>query len=482
MSSKIRNCVKELEKNKDPKTLLPEYVKQYMIMNDSFSRIKMMMEYYMFYETVTEGINPYIDSAKEVSQSLHEIVETYFEKNPSVNEVASLADRLLTLRDEVVDRMQVLTAYVDCFVVYEYVLNRVQYRFEDQEMMPSDSVFAQDLVNFIFASQDNVTISDNIRFVLGQLPMRLTRGRFFDIIKESMSIYKGSDRSSLDGFIYMFRTNAMLYKDAHMDTYFTEFAPVITELAELDYENIDGKTYEIYAEKIRVNASKLNDVSDLYMQLGQLINEMYTICAANKYTLEEEKLDVADTVIRGINSLFLHNEESTVWNQVEGSVLNTEDDKLYWLGEQFAQIEGKQETIYEGINIAGAVLEETMDSHKATIDELGLTQDFATLKKMFLLNSNSVFAELEEKALEEKVTLDMIEKESAILIEECKAFFQGKSRLLRRAIMANTLEKMPVFFETAQEVSDYITSSLSQCDDEAEKYAAKQLLSEIMEK
>lgn len=482
MSSKIRNCVKELGKEKDPKALLPEYVEQYMLMNDSFSRIKMMMEYYMFYETVAEGINPYIDSAKEVSETLHEIIKTYFEKEPSKEESSNLADKLLTLRNEVVDRMQVLTAYVDCFVVYEYVLNRVQYRFEDQEMMPSDSVFAQDLVNFIFASQDNVTISDNIRFVLGQLPMRLTRGRFFDIVKESMTLYKGSDRSSLDGFTYMFRTNALLYKDEHMDTYFTEFAPVIEELAGLDYENIDAKTYEIYAEKIRVNASKLNDISDLYMQLGQLINEMYIICAADKYASGEEKIEVADTVIRGINSLFLHNEESTVWEKVEGSVLSTEEDKLYWLGEQFAGIEGKQETIYDGINMAGAVLEETMESHKEAIDELGLSQDFATLKKMFLLNSNSVFAELEEKALEEKVTADMVEEEAAILIEECKAFFKGKSRLLRRAIMANTLEKMPVFFETAQEVSDYIMSSLSQCDDEAEKYAAKQILSEIMEK
>ena len=99
---------------------------------------------------------------------------------------------------------------------------------------------------------------------------------------------------------------------------------------------------------------------------------------------------------------------------------------------------------------------------------------------MFLLTSNSVFAELEEKALEEKVTEQMAEEATATLIEECKAFFEGKSRMLRRAVMANTLEKMPVFFSSAQEVADYVTTSLSQCSDEAEKYAAKQLLLEIM--
>lgn len=480
MSSKIRNCVKELGKNSNLENLLPEYVEQYMEMNSNYARIKMMMEYYMFYETISEGINPYIDTAKDTADFLHQLVETFFEKNPSLEECHKMAQELLTLRQEVVDRMQVLTAYVDCFVVYEYILNRVQYRFEDQEMMPEDSVFAQDLVNFIFASQDNVTISDNIRFALGQLPMRMTRSRYFDLIQESISVYKGSDVSSLESFLYMFRTNAMLYQNEHMSEYFTEFVPVLEELASLDYETIDQKTYEIYAEKIRINASKLNDVSDLYMQLGQLINDMYSICVTAGYAQKEEKLEVTNIAIRGVNALFMQ-KDSNVWALCKDNKLETEEDKLYWLGEMFVQIEGMQESIYEGMNTAGAVLDEIMESHKETIVSLELTQDFMTLKKLFLLTSNSVFADLEEKTIEEKVTEQMAEDAAAELIEECKEFFKGKSRMIRRAIMANTLEKMPVFFTSAQEVADYVTTSLAQCSDEAEKYAAKQLLLEIMQ-
>ena len=45
MSSKIRNCVRDLENNKNPKELLPEYVKQYMQLNSKYARVKMMMEY-----------------------------------------------------------------------------------------------------------------------------------------------------------------------------------------------------------------------------------------------------------------------------------------------------------------------------------------------------------------------------------------------------------------------------------------------------
>lgn len=479
MSSKIRSCVKKLEKEQEVDKLLPEYVKEYMVLHDSYARIKLMMEYYMYYETVSEGINPYIDSAKDTSDKVNCMIEKFFEKSLSKEEKNSMAQELLELRQEVVDRMQVLTAYVDCFVVYEYILNRVQYRFEDMEMLPEDGVFAQDLVNFIFASQDNATISDNIRFALGQLPMRMARSRYFELVRNSISIYQGSDIGSLESFLYMFRTNAMLYRDENQQKYFTEFAPVLQELEKLDYENISREVYDIYAEKIRTNASKLNDVADLYMQLGSLINELYILCVTAEYAADAIPMKETEVVIRGVNALFLQR-DSDVWQEAGEKSPETEEDKLYWLGEQFVAVEGKQEQIYDNINVAGAALEEIAESRQEQINALGLSDQFREMKRMLLLTSNSVFADLEETAVEGKVTEAMAEEETARLIAECKEFFQGKSRMLRRAVMANTLEKMPVFFSSAQEVADYVTNSLAQCDDEAEKYAAKQLLLEIM--
>ena len=53
-----------------------------------------------------------------------------------------LVDHILAMRTEVIDRMQVLTGYVDCFVVYEYILNRIQYRFDEKEVLPEDTAFA----------------------------------------------------------------------------------------------------------------------------------------------------------------------------------------------------------------------------------------------------------------------------------------------------------------------------------------------------
>ncbi|MCI8338386.1 MAG: hypothetical protein HFH62_06865 [Lachnospiraceae bacterium] len=478
MKSKIGNIIRDLEGKVGKPELLTIYAEEFMRLHHRYASMKMMMEYYMFYEMVSEGINPYISSAEDSAETFHGLLSRYLE-GPSDEELQQMAEKLLSLRGEIVDKMQVLTAYVDCFVVYEYILNRVQYRFDDMELMPGDGVFAQDLVNFIFSSEDNTVISDKIRFAVGQLPMRMTRQHYFDLVRDSVSVYQGSDVGTLEGFLYMFRTNAMLYRDGNQEKYFTEFVPVLEELSALDYENISEEAYAIYAEKIRVNASKLNDVADLYMQLGQLVNELYTMCVARKAAPGEAFLPEAERVLRGVNALF-RKEDSPVWQQAEDTPVGNEEEKLYWLGEQFLAVEGMQEQLFEKLGMAGAALEGIEESYRDKIEAAGLEEDFCMLNRLSLLVSNSVFADLEDTGTQEKVTREMADRAAAELIEECKAFFQGKSRMLRRAVMANTLEKMPVFFTSAQEVADYVTDSLSSCNDEAEKYAAKQLLMDMI--
>ena len=114
------------------------------------------------------------------------------------------------------------------------------------------------------------------------------------------------------------------------------------------------------------------------------------------------------------------------------------------------------------------------------IGKLGLQDSFIALQQLVQLSSGSDFAELEWREEDEKVTPEAAGKAAEELVEELRQAFKGQSRLVRRAIMANTLEKIPVFFSTPQEVADYISQSLSLCDDEAEKYASKQLIREMM--
>lgn len=476
MSNKLRECVKKLHSNKEVGDLLPEYLKQSMILHDGYTRIKLMMEYYMFYEVVTEDINPYIAMAKEMITSLNETVGQAMSDTLDDTQRKQLVDHILAMRTEVIDRMQVLTGYVDCFVVYEYILNRIQYRFDEKEVLPEDTAFAQEVMNFIFGSNDNVTINDNLRVVLGQLPMRMTRSHYFDLIKNCISVYKGSEIESLEGFLYMFRTSAMLYKHPAQEQYFTEFAGVLQELMEADYEHMDRTLYELYAEKVRVSASKLNDLSDLYMQIGQIINGVYTLVVTEPYCVDEEKMTVVDDVIRGINALFLE-KEIDLWQRED---LLTEEDRLNWLAEKLPAVEGQQEKLYQSVNVAEAALDELLEGRAEEIEAAGLSDAFIKLHHLSQLNSSSVFAPLESQKSAGIVTAEIAEQETEKLLSELKELFQGRSRMFRRAIMAATVEKLPTFFKSAQEIADYMMNALNQCDDEAEKYASKQLILEMI--
>lgn len=476
MSNKLRECVNKLHSNKEVGDLLPEYLKQSMILHDGYTRIKLMMEYYMFYEVVTEDINLYIAMAKEMITSLNETVGQAMSDTLDDTQRKQLVDHILAMRTEVIDRMQVLTGYVDCFVVYEYILNRIQYRFDEKEVLPEDTAFAQEVMNFIFGSNDNVTINDNLRVVLGQLPMRMTRSHYFDLIKNCISVYKGSEIESLEGFLYMFRTSAMLYKHPAQEQYFTEFAGVLQELMEADYEHMDRTLYELYAEKVRVSASKLNDLSDLYMQIGQIINGVYTLVVTEPYCVDEEKMTVVDDVIRGINALFLE-KEIDLWQRED---LLTEEDRLNWLAEKLPAVEGQQEKLYQSVNVAEAALDELLEGRAEEIEAAGLSDAFIKLHHLSQLNSSSVFAPLESQESAGIVTAEIAEQETEKLLSELKELFQGRSRMFRRAIMAATVEKLPTFFKSAQEIADYMMNALNQCDDEAEKYASKQLILEMI--
>lgn len=478
MKSKIKEYIRGIGKAVPSKEQFQEFLNESMVLHQSYAEIRMMLEYYMFYEMISEGINPYIDSVQDIVDSLNEKIEIYFEQDPDEKKKEEMAGELLKMREEVIARMRVLTAYVDKTVVYEHVLNRVQYRFEEKEKLPSDEAFAKDLMGFLLSGKDSAAVNENIRMALGQLPMRMSRTRYYELIKNSISVYKGSDRSSLDGFLYMFRTSAMLYKDENEDKYFTEFKQVIRELEALDYENISAEIYQIYGEKIETTAAKLNDISDLYMQIGQLINELYVLCVTGIYIKDGQVKEDGADAIQGVLSLFL-SKESALWAQANLTDAS-EEEKLAYIGESFVKIEGKQEALFESLSAAETALDNVLEGKSDLLEEYGIKQDYQQLKRLFLLISSSIFAELEQKGAEEKVTEQMADEAAAELISDCKAFFSGKSRMIRRAVMANTIGKMPVFFKNAQEIADYVMDCLSQCKDEAEKYASKQLLIDMM--
>jgi hypothetical protein len=95
------------------------------------------------------------------------------------------------------------------------------------------------------------------------------------------------------------------------------------------------------------------------------------------------------------------------------------------------------------------------------------------------LLSGSLFIELEEQE-ERTVEEDTVEREKAALTEELALLFDGQDRMISRAVIANTINKMPVFFKDHTEVMNYVRYSLERCSDTFEKAACVEIINAIM--
>lgn len=480
MANNLKYVVGQLNKGNHLEECIPEYAKEAAHAYHRYAKVRLMMEYYMSYEVEAEGLNAYADMVKEDFLVVHDVIGGMYRKDASPEKKAEWIERLLAGRDNTIAKMQVLTAYVDTFILYEYVFNRLQYRFEEIPEEVNDEELTKRIVQFIFSTKDNVIINENIHTMLGQLPVRMAKGRYYDIVKNSLSMYKGADRQSLDSYLYMFRTSAMLYKPDGMEEYFTEFRAVADELSDLDYAGLTKEQYQLYADKIAVMAQKLKDISDLYMSLQQIVNSLLAVLYAEGITENGwlPKEEVADRVIRGIHALYT-GAECPVWEEA-GEELATEEEKLAWLSEEFCHIEGVQEEDQESLGLIEAILHETIASYKEEIEKLGYGEAYAAICRLEQLASASIFIEFVEEEVQDTVDEACIEEVTASLLQELEQLFTQKGRYIKRAVMAATLEKMPVFFDSAQEVADYVGNVLSQCSDGAEKYAVATIMEELM--
>ena len=92
-----------------------------------------------------------------------------------------------------------------------------------------------------------------------------------------------------------------------------------------------------------------------------------------------------------------------------------------------------------------------------------------------------MFIDLHTDKTYEIIGHDRFQKEINKLIDDLQDKFQNCDRMIMGAIMANTINKVPVFFNSHSEVMNYVLYSLSKCTDPAEKYACVEILNEIMD-
>lgn len=97
------------------------------------------------------------------------------------------------------------------------------------------------------------------------------------------------------------------------------------------------------------------------------------------------------------------------------------------------------------------------------------------------LLSGSLFIDLHKVESDKVVDKEMLQREIDKFLEDVEKKFKNSDRMIIRAIMANTIKRIPVFFNNHTEVMDYVLYSLNKCTDAAEKYACIEIIDSIMD-
>ncbi len=421
-----------------------------------YSYSRLALNYYMYFEQEADRADGGSPFARLFRKQFQALLRDF------LNGEAAAAP-LNDLRKKTTHEMEIVTAYTDCFQVYEHVLNRLEYKFlpEKTAGIPEedDQAMASEIIQFLISSKDSAVMNNRIQMVIEQLPIRFTKAKFFSLVQSGLSVYKGSQKSSLDAILYLLRTGAMIQLPDGMEKDRQELWDILQQFRKADYRNLTPETYRNLSAGLQVASERLLDESGELMFAMDLINDLYVLLLSRNDGMMEGKEEQG--FVRTLD---------TVWNKLEAGEFAAADEDIDSL---LKDLEGKQERYFE------KWLRLELPRQAGDNDEE--KELFERLKIVDRLLSGSSFIELQEEEKEDPAVDDaMLEEEEKILFSQLEELWNGMSRSVVRGIMARILSSLPVFFNSIEEVEEYVQNSLAACTDIDEKMVSMELIRNIM--
>lgn len=441
---------------------------------NDYSTIKLSMNLFTLYERIADLLDT--ESPDEDMMQVRDEMEQYINtlsfslRNVFVDKKPddSLISDISSIRDKITADMKLLTFYVDAYEIYEYILNRKEPKFRDEELIEIDSAqLAETMFDFVFAEDDKLLINTRIQDMIAQLPVRMTKSHFFDIISNSLMIYRGGEKKSVDGFIESIRDAALLDEPKGLSDRYASLYEFYKELRSVNYESIDKDTVSSLSDKISENADKISAICSDYMMMTEVINDILVVLyteGLKDSSYLDDRYDTASTIISSI---------VTATDIYEASA---------GFDELFVKLEGAQEDAYETLASLNANFDDLYNTYYEMY-EGDIQNAFDNLSKVDRLTSTSLFMDIENSGL--SVVVDeadeiYINEEKNSLVEDFKAHFEKLGKSERRSVMAKVMSLMPVFFNTKQEIKEYFEYALSSCSDLAEMTACKELIDDLI--
>ncbi|NLK28838.1 MAG: hypothetical protein GX306_10940 [Clostridiales bacterium] len=468
------NRIIQISNNIKSKILLEENIPQlFNYLADryyTYAGVRLSLHYYTCYGEYVEEGNAWSEEATNILLNINKIIHENIVQQSKIDK-NKVIEKVNQLRKEIIKRMSCLTAYSDIFEIYEYVLNRTEYRFREENYpIIEDEEFAKQILRYIFDGEDNVIINTKIKEIIGQLPIRMTKQKYFEEVRKSIHNYLGLEQSQLDTYLYMLRTSAMLYHEEGMDTYYPDLWERKETLAQIKFKEITKEEYQKAKEILEQATRFLRQETSVYYSFQEIINELYALLLTSTYAgmsgteagLVQESIDF---ILRTINTIFLTKDKVEPIEELE---------------EKFQNLEGVQEDISMDIMRTDDVLDEIENNHRSLAQSLMIEPTLNVLLRSRQLLSDSIFIDFDQVSVDKKVDEKTIDYEAEKLQKDMVELFSSQDRMISRAVMANTLSKMPVFFNNHTEVMNYVRYSLDRCTDPYEKAACFEIIQDLM--
>lgn len=482
----MRYLEKEISKGRDLETNIPKFIVSMMNIYHRYSYVKLCMNYFTYYEMVWEN-EVKNEKLLELTGRMNKIIKNIVH-GASETVLEECIAKTEAIRNEVTNIMTGLTACVDVFNIYEYCLNRVEYRYKEASelLQCSDEELTKNVLQYILKDKDNVVINSKICEIVRQLPIRMTKGRFFELLKESLKVYKDSETGSVDDFLYMLRTVSML--DIPKDSFvFTdnELKEIYEEFTDIDFSKLDEEKYNDLSAKLNFATDYIQGEVDRYMLLAENINDLYVVLLSSKeyYGSKMPKLLLG----------FENNQDKFLQDKREEEnckILIAKENRLFYdtsyeevceeIEDGFLFLEGRQEKYAESFQKSEYLLDTIAKDNKDVLKNLEAAQVCEYFDRIRKLVSGSIFAEFQEDSKRhETAGMEYISQKGEELEQELTEFFAKNKKNVNRAVMAHILSELPVFFNNVEEIKDYIYNSLTGCRDSAEKAAVAEILTSM---
>ncbi len=464
MQKQDRLVIKQIGSKLNMKENLPKYGTFMSSTYLEYSMIQLAMNLYTFQEHIIEcaSSDPYVG---EVFDAVQKFTGRYIlDKNYDSRK----ADRkdIHEIRSRITAKMRILTSYTDALQIYEYILNRLEYSYEivDDEM--DVEAYARKIFQYLFQDNDKMVVNSKIQMVVAQLPVRITKSRFYDILNESLKIYTRSECSTVDDFAETIRACSGLYKPEGFETEYPELFQTLSSLEQLDYRDLSREDWNTSMKQLADTADYIEKLVTDYLMLEEIVNDLYAVMTAGIYVDE-------DTKEMGYAAKVLECVLEAVANDTPISEV-AEDC--------FFALEGAPEALSERLMQGEGALFDVWSGEQELLKELDLLEEYADLNLISKLLCNSIFIDLKPDALEPEIADSIyINQVRDKLVEEFSRSFESRDKLINRARMAMVLGNVPVFFNSQQEISDYLNYALEHCNNNSELKAVTAIIDEMME-